>query len=80
MRKRDFIRLQRTRGALNKIESRLLKVWERTYCSGFRKGEDRVDFEVSLDDVLYEITVIQSRVAWARSAVEDLLNKAEYER
>ena len=78
MRKQDFIRLQRTRWALSKIESRLLKIGDRLIRSGLRKGDDRVDFDASLDDVLYDITVIQSRVGWARCAVEDLLNKAEF--
>lgn len=76
MRKQDFIRLQRTNGALRDIERRLLKVWERTYCSDVRRDNDLVDFEESKDRVLCDITNIQSRVAWARCAVEDLLSKA----
>lgn len=76
MRKQDFIRLQRTCGDLRNIERRLSKVWERTYCSDFRKDNDLVDFEEHKDRVLCDIVNIQSRVAWARITVEDLLSKA----
>lgn len=79
MRKQDFIRLQRTCGELRNIERRLTKIWERTYCSDVRRDTDLVDFVESKDRVLCDITNIQSRVAWARITVEDLLAKV-YER
>ena len=79
MRKRDYIRLRRTCWALRKIEERISKVWERTYCSDFHKEDEMVEFEVCLDDVLHDLNVIHERVSYARLKVEDLLAKA-YER
>lgn len=79
MRKRDFIRLRRTSWTLRRLESSISKVWDRTYCTKIYEKDEHVDFEVSNEEVLSDLTEIGIRLSWARSLVDDLIHKA-YER